>query len=303
MSFRRGVTLPVAATLGYAENCDLGPTAGNGFRTRWPDDLASLVDLGATDVRLTVDWSRLQRRPGAFDPDWAEFYAVLIDAVRALDMAVWVAMHDGGVPRWFDDERRVDETEAIVRWWPRWVERVAEHVGDRVDGWIPFAALPTSAVGRAWSDTWGILGGGGPPVVASVPVPDAAGRGAVVVSECDLLGAALAPPVDRDDRVDDVEGEGERWAERWAEAIVELGDVAAGRSVIVSDVAIDHEDDDVRAALAAAVVSAAEWAGAAIDGGIEVVFAGPAIAGGNDPAGLLDSGRGETGASRRYVGG
>ena len=303
MSFRRGVTLPVAATLGHSESSDLGPTAGNGFRTRWPDDLASLAELGATDVRVTVDWSRLQRRPGTFDPDWAEFYAVLVDAVRALGMSVWVTMHDGGVPRWFDEERRVDEDEATVRWWPRWVERVAEHLGDRVDGWIPFASMPSSAAGQAWIDTWGILGGGGPPVAASVSVPDAAGRGAVLAPRCDLLGAALAPPVDPDAPVHDPDGESERWAERWAEAIVELGDVAGGRPVIVSDLTIDHGDGDVRAAMAGALVSAVEWAGDAVAGGVGVAFVGPAIAGGHDPAGLLDEGRGETEASRRYIAG
>ncbi len=300
MSFRRGVTLPVAATLGHADNCDLGPTAGNGFGTRWRDDLASLAELGATDVRLTIDWSRLQRRPGTFDPDWAEFYAVVVDAVRALDMSVWVTMHDGGFPRWFDEERRVDEDEAIVRWWPRWVERVAEHLGDRVDGWIPFASLPSSAVGRVWTDTWGILRGG-PPVAVSVPVPDAAGRGAVLAPQCDLVGAALEPPVDRDERVDDLEGEPERWAERWADAIVELAGVADGRPLIVSDVAIDHEDADVRAAISSAVVRAADWAGESVE--LDLVFAGPAISGADRPSGLLDEGRGETEASRRYVAG
>ena len=45
MTLRRGAALTTAATLGHADTADLGPTAGNGFRTRWPDDLAALQDL------------------------------------------------------------------------------------------------------------------------------------------------------------------------------------------------------------------------------------------------------------------
>lgn len=169
MTFARGATLPTQITLGQSDAAHLGPTAGNGFYKRWPDDLAQLAEVGITDLRLSVDWARLQQRPGQFNGDWAEFYDGVIDAANGIEQRVWLTLFDGGVPRWFDNEGGLDDAETIATWWPRWVERVAERFGDRIHAWVPFVEIPTSLPTSAWNDTWGILGGGDQPVVASTP--------------------------------------------------------------------------------------------------------------------------------------
>ena len=167
MSFKRGAALTTASTLGFAENSDIGSTAGNGFFRRWPDDLAALQEAGITDVRLTLDWARLQPRPAGLDDDWAERYEQMLDAASAIDLRVWATLHDGSIPRWFDNDGGFDDDETFTTWWPRWVERIADRFGDHVAGWVPFAEIPLGAPTQPWRDTWSILEGTSP-VVASV---------------------------------------------------------------------------------------------------------------------------------------
>ena len=200
MTFRRGAALTTAATLGYADTADLGPTAGNGFRTRWPDDLAALQDLGITDVRITLDWARLQPKPGILDNDWAERFEQIVQAADAIGMRPWACLHDGSIPRWFDNDGGFADDETFTTWWPRWVERAAERFGDIVGGWMPFACIPADAPAQPWIDTWGILDGG-PPVVAAVDLRDQRNTVDRYEGVMDLLGAVLAGDWD-DDEVD-----------------------------------------------------------------------------------------------------
>jgi beta-glucosidase len=174
---RIGGDLPVASTLGR------GGRPGNGFETRAPEDLAVLAELGLTDVRIGLDWFRMQPQPGGLDDDWREWYQATIDAARGAGLAVWLTLWDGAVPPWFEDGGGFSDDSTSGRWWPRWVELAADLFGDRVDGWFPmedpvshaasFAddalrhrrALTNTVVG--WRDAWRILRGG-PPVASSL---------------------------------------------------------------------------------------------------------------------------------------
>src|SRR6266545_366075 len=116
---RLGAVLTTAATLGHP------PAFGNGFHTRAAEDLRLLADLGLGEVRVGVDWARLQPEPGRLDDD------------RAAGLAMWATLWEGPVPGWFADEGGFADDRAAGRWWPRWVETAADAFGDRVDGWFP----------------------------------------------------------------------------------------------------------------------------------------------------------------------
>ncbi len=299
MAFRRGAALTTAATLGYADTADLGPTAGNGFRTRWPDDLALLQDIGLTDVRLTLDWARLQPKPGAtLDADWVEMFEQILHAADAIGLRSWACLHDGSVPRWFDNDGGFDNDETFTAWWPRWVERAADRFGDRVHGWVPFASLPSGTSPQPWIDTWGILGGG-PPVVAAV---DVGARGALISNhsdKMDLLGVALATDWEPDDDVDDraVESIAHRWGNELRDA-AELVDVA----LMVTGFNAGHDDDDVAANIVAVLRSTID--GAVADGvRVESAFIEPAIAGPESMPGLLTEDRSTTATSAAFLDG
>lgn len=319
MSFRRGATLSTAVTLGHADTSDLGPSAGNGFYKRWPDDLALLHELGLTEIRITLDWPRLQPKPGTLDADWAERFDAMLAAADAIDLRVWATLHDGGIPRWLDNEGGLADPEAFTRWWPRWVERAADRFGDQVHAWIPFVSIPDGAPEQPWRDTWDILGGTSAPVVASLRERDAAGAAAALAGRMDRLGVAFELPDQRADGATDAGGEGRRPGdgtasshrseadgeaeraddgvpvdatrsiEQWAELLHTAGD-AADVPLVVTEFNCDHVDPATGGRIVARVVGAIDEAIA--DGvRVEAAFADPAIAGPDSPIGLLDKDR------------
>jgi hypothetical protein len=298
MTFRRGASLTTAATLGYADAADCGPTAGNGFRTRWPDDLAALQDLGITDVRITLDWARLQPKPAVLDNDWAEQFEHIVQAADAVGMQPWACLHDGSIPRWFDNDGGFDDDETFATWWPRWVERAAERFGDLVAGWVPFACIPAAAPQQPWIDTWGILGGG-PPVVAAVDLRDEGRSVDRYDGLMDLLGGVLAGDWPADEPIDAAALA--EAADRWGGEIREAAD-AVDKALVIAGFNAGHDDAGAAGEIVETWRSVLDDALA--DGvAIEVAFFEPAIAGPDSPPGLLDADRAPTPSSDAFLDG
>lgn len=293
MTFRRGAALTTAASLGFADNADKGPTAGNGFYRRWPDDLALLQDIGITDLRITLDWARLQPKPGDLDGDWSERFTQILQAAGAIDLRTWITLHDGSVPRWFDNEGGLDDTEALTRWWPKWVERAAESFGDLAHGWVPFAAIPADAVRAPWADTWGILGGGAP-VVASLGDTTAID---LVEGRCDLLGVRLDAGHDERDVEPDAALEADTG--RWGRRLREHAD-ALDVPITVAGFDTGSVDGSLAGRIVERLVAVLDEA---LDDGVDLdsCFLEPAIAGPESTVGLLDRDRSTTAVAAAYL--
>jgi beta-glucosidase len=296
MTVRRGAALTTAATLGQADTADLGPTAGNGFRSRWPDDLAALLDLGISDVRIALDWARLQPKPGSLDDDWAERFEQILRAADAIGMRPWACLHEAAVPRWFDNDGGFADAETFTTWWPRWVERSADRFGDLVGGWVPFARIPDGAPEQPWLDTRGILAGG-PPMVASVDLREQAGTVGRYAGATDLLGAVLTGEWSVDESVGAAEIS--RAADRWGGELREAAE-AADTTLVIPGFSAGHDDADIASEIVSALRSTVDDAVA--DGvPIEVVFIAPGIAGPDSPTGLLDADRAPTPSSAAFL--
>jgi beta-glucosidase len=183
-----GVSLPVAGILGPAIHSNRPNPArvGNGFQTRALEDIAVLAQLGITDIRLGFDWSRLQPRPGSLDGSWAEWYGDIITTAHHHGVRLWATLLERTIPQWFDDEGGFNDAKTAGRFWPRFVETMAETFGDQLDGWFPiddplgFVDQNAHDDGRqhgellhtmveAWRDAWRILRGG-PPVAGSFTI-------------------------------------------------------------------------------------------------------------------------------------
>jgi beta-glucosidase len=302
MTFRRGASLTTVTTLGYADAADRGPTAGNGFVTRWPDDFVALRELGITDVRITLDWARLQPKPGVIDSDWAERFEQIVRAATEIGVRLWACFHDGSIPKWFDNDGGFDDDETFTTWWPRWVERAADRFGDMVGGWVPFSCIPAGAPAQPWIDTWGILAGG-PPVVAAVDVRNQAGSVDRYEGIMDLLGVVLAG-----DWADAGSGDGDasfdaarlaHCADRWGGEIREAAD-AVDNNMVIAGFNADHHDPDVAGDIVGAWRSVLDDAVA--DGvPIEVAFLEPGITGPESTPGLLDADRAPTPSSDAFI--
>jgi beta-glucosidase/6-phospho-beta-glucosidase/beta-galactosidase len=118
---------------------------GNGFRTRYADDMALLAEHGVTHHRLTVEWARLEPYPGRWDDDEVAHLHRVLAAADAAGVEVWACLLHGTAPGWFTDDQRGWLDDEAVLTWARHVDRVAEAIGDRVAGWVPIHEPATLA--------------------------------------------------------------------------------------------------------------------------------------------------------------
>ena len=299
MTFARGATLTTAVALGYCDTSNLGPTAGNGFRTRWPDDLAVLQQVGVTDLRLTFDWARLQAKPGDLDGAWADWYDQVLTAADAIGLSVWATLHDSDEPRWVTNEGGIDDPDVAAKWLPRFVERVADRFGTGVHGWIPFAEINAALPAAGWAATWAALRSGEAPVVASLSASTIDGA-ASFLETCDLIGISLVhadldDPEPNDEQLDDLCAQMHTEVMRSAELVEET-------PILISQFTARHDDADVQGLIAEQFVSALN---AANNDGAQIgaAFVDRAVTGPESSGGLLDSTRSTTPMANAVLGG
>ncbi len=154
--------------------------------TRLGDDFHLATLLGATRVLIDVPWAEMQPRGGMLDGDVIEATQRTLELARDAGLDPWCRLLQPSLPHWFDNEGGFADARMAGRHWPRWVEAVADELGDLVAGWVPFdepyalAAVLSPGAARqhgdlldtlvvAWRDAWRILRGG-PPVATGLDV-------------------------------------------------------------------------------------------------------------------------------------
>lgn len=143
------------------------------------DLVAEAIDTGLSHVRLDVPWHLAQPAAGRLDGGVVEALAGAMTTARRAGLAVWCRLLQPDVPRWFENDGGFGDERTAGLHWPRWVDLVAEHLGDHVDGWVPIEA-PFGIVTRmapgdprrqgelldhlvvAWRDSWRLLRGTAP---------------------------------------------------------------------------------------------------------------------------------------------
>ncbi len=144
----RGVVLTATEVEGCAPAADWSrwiregrapaPVDPSPFTDAWREDLEQLAGLGIESIGVTIEWARLEPRPGHHDDDAAEFRHELLVACRSLGLRTWAYLVDGTLPGWFvDDEGGFLDDRARGLLWPRHIDWVGERFGDLVDGWVP----------------------------------------------------------------------------------------------------------------------------------------------------------------------
>jgi beta-glucosidase len=286
-----------ASTLGTSPSSDVGESDGNGFLTRWADDLDAVAELGVRAVRFSLDWARLQPRPTALDGEWVEWYGSLLTTSVGLGLEPWLTLYDGSIPTWFDDEGGFGDTVAAGRWWPRWVERVAERFGDDAAGWIPLVCRVDNPR-PVWRDTWIALRGG-QRVARPFTLPDDRQLLDGGDRTCDLVGVVLEPAATGSTIVDD------RLAERELERMGELLRMAAEegpeRPLAIASFESSLVDPDSHGRVVEQLRLAID--DVVSDGmAVEVAFVGPAVSVGENHLGLVDRDVGPTAAGNAWFG-
>ena len=153
-----GFDRPYEPATNYSPTIALGRHPGPGDAEGLWNDYEQVIDLvvsmGLDGVRLTLEWARIEPRPGRIDVAALERYAKVVRHARALGLQVTLVLVDAAWPSWL----------GLEAWLLPWVvphvlahaDRVAQHVGADATGVVAFAR-PSLLVGG------GYLRGEGPP--------------------------------------------------------------------------------------------------------------------------------------------
>ncbi len=101
---------------------------------RWRADTALMAELGVQDYRMSLEWARIEPRPGEFDETAIEHYRTEIQAVRDAGITPLVTLHHFTNPSWFEAMGAWTHDLAIEIWL-RFVRLAVSEFGDLVTEW------------------------------------------------------------------------------------------------------------------------------------------------------------------------
>lgn len=101
---------------------------------RYREDFDLLSRLHNNAHRFSVEWSKVEPRPGCFDEGAIEHYRDVLLELRRLGMTPMVTLLHFTAPLWFED-RGGWRAPGAASWWLPFVERVADALGDLVGLW------------------------------------------------------------------------------------------------------------------------------------------------------------------------
>lgn len=103
---------------------------------RWREDLVMAKNLGLTAYRFSIEWSRIEPQEGHFNRQAIEHYRQVAAEVRRLGMESFVTLFDVTLPAWVAEKGgwRSSESPALFE---RYVQFVAQHLGEAVRFWVP----------------------------------------------------------------------------------------------------------------------------------------------------------------------
>jgi beta-glucosidase len=98
-------------------------------------DLDTAVTLGTNAHRLSVEWSRIEPEPSIFDDDALGRYREILQGMHDRGIEPMVTLHHFSNPRWLREKRDFNGS-IITDYFPRYVGRVVDALGDLVPKWV-----------------------------------------------------------------------------------------------------------------------------------------------------------------------
>lgn len=96
---------------------------------RYPDDIATIAELGFGAYRFSVEWSRIEPEDGEFSTAALDHYRRMCEACRAHGLLPVVTFHHSTNPRWLSALGGWADPIAADRF-ARFCEQTATHLGD-----------------------------------------------------------------------------------------------------------------------------------------------------------------------------
>ncbi|MGO0575293.1 glycoside hydrolase family 1 protein [Ornithinimicrobium panacihumi] len=102
---------------------------------RWREDTEIMASLGMQIYRMSVEWSRIEPRPGEIDREALARYREEITAIRAAGIEPLVTLHHFSHPSWFQGLGGFSSPWAVDRFLS-FAGVVVKELGDLVTDWI-----------------------------------------------------------------------------------------------------------------------------------------------------------------------
>lgn len=102
---------------------------------RWREDTELMAELGLQCYRMSVEWSRIEPRPGEIDRRALDRYREEIEAIRAAGIEPLVTLHHFSHPSWFQGLGAFTSPHSVERFL-QFARVVVEHLGDLVTDWV-----------------------------------------------------------------------------------------------------------------------------------------------------------------------
>jgi beta-glucosidase len=119
---------------GRIKNNDRSDPACDQFN-RYRDDFKLLADLHQNAHRFSLEWSRIEPRPGEFSAEAIAHYRDVLEALRAAGLRPLVTLHHFTNPTWIAGAGGWDAPETAERF-GLYVDRVMLELGNLADDWV-----------------------------------------------------------------------------------------------------------------------------------------------------------------------
>lgn len=101
---------------------------------RYREDLGLMKQLGMQAYRLSVEWSRIEPRPGEYDAAAIQHYHDVLDAMKQEGLQAMVTLHHFTHPLWFHELGAFEKEENIAHF-VKFSERVFSEYQSKVNWW------------------------------------------------------------------------------------------------------------------------------------------------------------------------
>jgi beta-glucosidase len=116
---------------------------GNGFRTRFREDIQRAKDLGLDTFRLGIDWSRVEPEPDVFDEDEISHFVEVVTAIKNAGLEPVVTLYHWTVPTWVQQpdpdaeggavDRMATDSREVVDDFEDFCRQIIPRIKDKVD--------------------------------------------------------------------------------------------------------------------------------------------------------------------------
>ena len=111
-------------------------------------DFDRMAALGLNSHRLSLEWSRIEPRPGEIDRSALQRYRAILEALHQRDIEPWVALHHFTNPLWLEDAGGWENPQVVERF-TAYAKTVVEHLGDLCQHWLTINE-PMIYLGQGW---------------------------------------------------------------------------------------------------------------------------------------------------------